>query len=217
MDIKEKILEIQKLINLNQFTKAIVNCEKLIKKFPDNSYFYNLYGLVLQNSGNIKKSIKYFEKALVFQQDNFAAMNNLANSYKSLYQYKDSENLVALAYALENDDKRMFKLLIDNGADPKVKILNKSSLLIFYVAKNRYLLIDDIIKSGVDIDSQDKMGMTALMHSIEKINLNAVNVLVMKDFDREKTDFAGKTIFDYSNLSRNTIIRKIIETLNPTN
>ena len=131
--------------------------------------------------------------------------------------YKDSENLVALAYALENDDKRMFKLLIDNGADPKVKILNKSSLLIFYVAKNRYLLIDDIIKSGVDIDSQDKMGMTALMHSIEKINLNAVNVLVMKDFDREKTDFAGKTIFDYSNLSRNTIIRKIIETLNPTN
>ena len=38
--------------------------------------------------------------------DNDAAIN-----------YKDSENLVALAYALDNDDRRMFELLISNGAE----------------------------------------------------------------------------------------------------
>ena len=131
--------------------------------------------------------------------------------------YKDSNKLVALAYALENDDKRMFQLLIDSGADPRVKILKNSSLLIFYVGMNKYMLVEDIIRSGVDVDFQDSMGMTALMHSIEKMNLNAVTVLIKEDFDREITDFSGKTIFDYSILSRNPVIRKVIQSLNLIN
>jgi ankyrin repeat protein len=193
-----------------------------MKKKNHNFFIFLLLTIVIILSGEDAFSLDDSDILLdrVFmtavKKSNYSKVEEMLDQDVAI-NYKDSENLVALAYALENDDKRMFKLLIDNGADPKVKILNKNSLLIFYVVKNRYLLIDDIIKSGVDINSQDKMGMTALMHSIEKINLNAVNVLAMKDFDREKTDFAGKTIFDYSNLSRNTIIRKIIETLNPTN
>ena len=33
--------------------------------------------------------------------------------------YKDSSDLVALAYALSNNDKKMFRLLITNGANTK--------------------------------------------------------------------------------------------------
>ena len=47
--------------------------------------------------------------------------------------YKDSKNLVALSYALLNDDKKMFNLLVSNGANTKVTIVNKTSLLIYYV------------------------------------------------------------------------------------
>ena len=93
MDIKDRILEIQKLINLNKLSKASINCEKLIKKFPNNSYFYNLNGLIFQKKGSIRKSINYFQKAIAFQKNNYAAMNNLANSYKSLFEYKPAENL----------------------------------------------------------------------------------------------------------------------------
>ena len=44
-----------------------------------------------------KKNYQKVEEML----DNDAAVN-----------YKDSENLVALAYALDNDDRRMFELLV---------------------------------------------------------------------------------------------------------
>ena len=127
-----------------------------------------------------KKNYQKVEEML----DNDAAIN-----------YKDSENLVALAYALDNDDRRMFELLVTNGADTKQKILNRSSLLIFYVSMNRYLLIEDLIKTGIDLDFQDKLGMTALMHSIEKENVNAINILIKYKVDKEITDFFWKNNF----------------------
>ena len=149
-----------------------------------------------------KKNYQKVEEML----DNDAAIN-----------YKDSENLVALAYALDNDDRRMFELLVTNGADTKQKILNRSSLLIFYVSMNRYLLIEDLIKTGIDLDFQDKLGMTALMHSIEKENVNAINILIKYKVDKEITDFSGKTIFDYSDLSRNLLIKRLIQSLDGVN
>ncbi len=132
--------------------------------------------------------------------DNDAAIN-----------YRDSDNLVALAYALDNDDRKMFEILINNGADVKQTILNKSSLLIFYVSMNKYMLIEDLIVAGIDINFQDRLGMTALMHSIEKENINAINLLIKHGSDKEITDFSGKTIFDYSALSRNLLVKKLIE------
>ena len=130
-----------------------------------------------------KKNYQKVEEML----DNDAAVN-----------YKDSENLVALAYALDNDDRRMFELLVTNGADTKQMILNRSSLLIFYVSMNR-------------------QGMTALMHSIEKENVNAINILIKYKVDKEITDFSGKTIFDYSDLSRNLLIKRLIQSLDGVN
>ena len=48
---------------------------------------------------------------------------------------------------------------------------------------------------------------------IEKSNINAVGMLSRKNFDTSLTDFSGKTIFDYSNLSRNISIKRILEKL----
>ena len=48
---------------------------------------------------------------------------------------------------------------------------------------------------------------------IEKSNINAVGMLAQKDFDVSLTDFSGKTIFDYSDLSRNIALKRIIENL----
>ena len=59
--------------------------------------------------------------------------------------------------------------------------------------------------------------MTALMHSIEKGNVNAVNVLLRENFDKNLTDFSGKTIFDYADSSRNLLIKKMVKTLNISN
>ena len=91
MDLKIKIDEIQVLLSKKKFSEAISKSEKLNKKFPNNSYFLNLLGLTLQSSGQIQKSIINFKRALEIEQNNFAAMNNLANSYKKLHQYDQAE------------------------------------------------------------------------------------------------------------------------------
>ena len=77
--------------------------------------------------------------------------------------------------------------------------------------------IEDLVKSGIDLNFQDKLGMTALMHSIEKGNVNAVNLLVRENFDKDLTDFSGQTIFDYADSSRNLLIKKMVKTLDVSN
>ena len=50
-------------------------------------------GLILQQCNKLNSSIIYFQKSLSIQKDNYAAMNNLANSYKNLFEFHEAENL----------------------------------------------------------------------------------------------------------------------------
>ena len=93
MDLKNKVTEINNLISLNKFHQALSKCESLIKKVPNNSYLFNLMGLILQQCNKLNSSIIYFQKSLSIQKDNYAAMNNLANSYKNLFEFHEAENL----------------------------------------------------------------------------------------------------------------------------
>ena len=93
MDFKSRIIAIHNLYNQNKFAEALTKCQNLSKKFPNNSYLLNLQGLILQNSGQIRKSIQYFQKAISTQKDNYAAKNNLANAYKILFEFKEAEIL----------------------------------------------------------------------------------------------------------------------------
>ena len=88
MDLKEKIAIVHNLMRVKKFTQAIMNCHKLIKLHPNISYIYNLCGMAYQGNNQIKKSIEGFNLALHYDPENLAAMNNLANSYKSL-NYND--------------------------------------------------------------------------------------------------------------------------------
>ena len=128
----------------------------------------------------------------------------------------DSEKMVPLAYALKNDDLKMFKLLLKNGADPNVMILNKTSLLTYYVTNMKSRLIVEIIDSGCNINSQDKLGRTALMMAIQSTNFEAVKILSKIKIDDELTDFSGKTILDYAKNSRDKRMFDLInELVNP--
>ena len=93
MDLKEKIAIIHNLMRVKKFTQAIINCHKLIKLHPDISYLYNLCGMAYQGNNQIKKSIESFNLALHYDQENLAARNNLANSYKSLNHNDKAEEL----------------------------------------------------------------------------------------------------------------------------
>ena len=141
MDLKNKVSEIHELISSNKISVAILKCKKLLKKYPNNSYITNLYGLVLQTNGEILKSIKQFEKSILYDANNIAAMNNLANSYKNLYQYEKAEELYK-------------KIIIENKTN--VKVLNnyanlKKDFNKYNEAKNLLLEALQIEQNNTDI------------------------------------------------------------------
>ena len=53
----------------------------------------------------------------------------------------DSEKMSPLAYSLANDDEKMFNLLLKNDADISRNILNKTSLLTFYIKSQKSKLL----------------------------------------------------------------------------
>ena len=141
MDVKEKIAIIHNLMRVKKFTQAIINSHKLIKLYPDVSYLYNLCGMAYQGNNQLKKSIESFNLALFHDPENLAAMNNLANSHKSLNYFDRSEEIY---------EKVLKK-------DPNnIKCLNnyanlKRTLRDFESAKKLLLIATEVESKNIDI------------------------------------------------------------------
>ena len=118
MDLREKLSIVHNLISVNKFNDAIYHCNKLIKKFPNVSYIYNLCGLAHQGNREMLKSIEFFAKALHYEPDNIAAKNNLANSYKYTNQNGKAEEIFKSIF---KQDPKNIKAL-NNYANLKKKL-----------------------------------------------------------------------------------------------
>ena len=132
----------------------------------------------------------------------------------------DAEDLTPLAYALRNDDEKMFDLLIKNDADVNNQILKKTSLLIFYIKSKKSKLLPRLLEAHADVNFQDSIGMTPMMHAIENINIDAIKLFISNDYkdnlDLNITDYSGKTIFDYVENSRNNYLKNLIYNMKNT-
>ena len=92
----------------------------------------------------------------------------------------------------------------------RVLIQKKTSHLTFYIKSQRSKLLKSLIAYGSDLNFRDNTGMTPMMHAIENVNIDAVNILLESDIEMDLTDYSGKTIFDYAKNSRNNYLRKLI-------
>ena len=136
--------------------------------------FLNKTGITIEDSDIFLESVLFnavkvsdYEKTSEFLEKGKATANII-----------DSEGLLPISYALKNDDETMYQILIKNGADINKNILDKSSNLIFYIKRERFKLLHNLIEDGVNLNFQDNTGMTALMHAIENVNLEAIKVLI---------------------------------------
>ena len=93
MEIEKKIQQLQNFLKIKNYSFVIQECKKLLIKYPNDSFLYNLCGLALQGNGNIPMSIEYFKKSIDLEPRNIAAKNNLANSYKSVGEINLAEKL----------------------------------------------------------------------------------------------------------------------------
>ena len=128
--------------------------------------------------------------------------------------------MTPLAYALRNDDEKMFELLLKNDADVNKQILKKTSLLTFYIKSKKSKLLKRLLEADADVNFQDSIGMTPMMHAIENMNIDAIKILSSidnkDDIDTEITDYSGKTMFDYAENSRNNYLKKLIRDMKST-
>ena len=93
MEFKKKIDQLLEELKSGKFNKVILDGEKLLKKYQDKGYLFNICGFAHQRLNNIDISISYFKKALNLEPQSLGYKNNLANSYIYLNRYKEAENI----------------------------------------------------------------------------------------------------------------------------
>ena len=93
MNFVEKVRNLQNYFQARNFKRVIEGCEILNKKVPNNSFILNLSGMAHQELGKGHKAINFFELALKADNTNIAAMNNLANTLKSVGQYVKADQI----------------------------------------------------------------------------------------------------------------------------
>ena len=185
--------------------------KKNIKKF---SVFIVIF-LFFQNSLAVDDSDIFVEAVLftAVKKSNYEKVIEMIER-GVLTNIYDSEDMNPLAYALRNDDEKMFELLLKNDADVNDKILKKTSLLTFYIKSKKSKLLKRLLEADADVNFQDSIGMTPMMHAIENINIDAIKLLTsldyISDLDVEIMDYSGKTMFDYVKNSRNNYLKKLI-------
>ena len=93
MELKKKVDQLLQELKLGKFNKVISDGEKLLKKYQDKGYLFNICGLAHQRLNNIETSISYFKKAISLEPQNLGHKNNLANSFVYLNQHEEAENI----------------------------------------------------------------------------------------------------------------------------
>ena len=101
--IKVLVKEIQNLFFLKKYKAIIQEARKALKIYPKVSIFYNMLGLALNTIGKFEESKIILEEGLKINKDDLAIINNLANAYKGIFNYKRSEELYKLS--ITKDEK----------------------------------------------------------------------------------------------------------------
>ena len=94
MDLEKIKSKIQKLVNhynAGNYTYVIKEAGILIRKIPDNLFLMNLIGSCFQKINQLQKAKRIFEDIIALDRQNVHALNNLANTLKTLKNYKLAE------------------------------------------------------------------------------------------------------------------------------
>ena len=202
MDLIKEIEKVHFNIKAKNFEVAIEKCNKLIKKFPNNTYLHNLCGLALQQFKRINSSIKYFEKAIDLDPKNISAKNNLANTLKILGKMDLAERLYKEILSIEpnhlkclNNYGNLKQLLNDYHAaielyEKALKLDNNNVTLLMSLA-NAYQgigkfdealeVIENLIKHNKFVMSAHKLKSGIVNYKENMKHLNEMNELRNKN------------------------------------
>src|SRR6056300_765555 len=197
MNFVEKIKILQNYYKSGNFEKVIQGCKTLNKKFPNNSFILNLFGMALQGLNKHQMAIDLFESAITADSLNVAAMNNLANSLKHIEQFVESE--------------KMYKKILD---------INPNYLYVYNNYANLKNILNDVegaielYKKAVDLAKKNKIDPIGFLvhlatanHSLnkKKETLDDINEILKFDPDNVSAHKILSSIYKYSKEDKKTM------------
>ena len=128
MNLVTETQKLQNYLKIQDYKAVVGGCEKLIKKFPNNPFLFNLLGLALHGSGKFLIAIDRYKKALDLDLNFLPAMNNIANSYKAIGNFEKAEYYYNKVIKI----KPNYFQAINNYANLKTLIYDYSSAIELY-------------------------------------------------------------------------------------
>lgn len=110
--LKKQTSIVVNLYNTKRFEEAIAKSKVLIKKFSEQTIFYNILSLSLSAKGKNDESIKYLNQALKLEPHNYFVLNNLGLIYTKMNILEKAESY--LSEALKKSPN-FFDALINYG------------------------------------------------------------------------------------------------------
>lgn len=120
-DVNEKLADIcleryKRTFDIREYKKAISYIDRQVEK-QENCYILVHRGLMHRAAMRLQRSIKDFEKALTYQPEDWAALNNIGYCYKHMGEYEKAIEMYerALEVLRRHDDRKV--LPYSNMAD----------------------------------------------------------------------------------------------------
>lgn len=132
------------------------------------------------------------------------------HGFKSIDE-TDSEGNYPLHIAARLNDEKAVRMLVRNGARlDAINTIDGSHALIAAAIVDSHLALKALLELGVDVNAQDKEGLTALIHIAQNENLNALKILLEYNPELDKGDLDGKTPLMYAAEADSVISIKVL-------
>ena len=202
MNLITETQKLQNYLKIQDYKTVVNGCEKLIKKFPNNPFLFNLLGLAFHGSGKFLIAIDRYKKALDLDLNFLPAMNNIANSYKAIGNFEKAENYYSKVIKIKpnyfqaiNNYANLKTLIYEYSSAielyEKALVINENDTTILFSLANAYHAIGDINKTKeiilkiLSFDpehiSTHKLWSSIVNYSKDKANLNQMKNLILQN------------------------------------
>ena len=208
MNLTAETQKLQNYLRVKDYKAVVHGCEKLINKFPNNPFLFNLLALAFHGNGNYLIAIDRFKRALDLDPNFFPAKNNLANSYKAIWNFEKAEffyksvlkskpdyiqalynyaNLKTLIFDYPSAINLYEKALKISENDPRILFALANAYHAIGKTKETKEIIENILLKNPKNSSAHKLLSSIVDYSKNEENLNQMKSLILeKDLSKSQ-------------------------------
>ena len=200
IEIKNILNEGIDLAKSEKYDLAVLNFEKVLKKYPDNSKVKKDLAVCLMRGRNYKKSSKILKELVIREPNNIEYYKLLINAYGENYDIKNLESVLKKSLNLKNVEVDFYLKLFEiyNESELRdytkaIKVL-KDGLENKNINSKKYKLYLKFLDLSDRLDCKDDFnkGCEALSGIILKDNYEEVKISILNLLDRILKEFHFK-------------------------